>query len=758
MQKQYVGNWGQNVEAVDTGQMPRTAASVVGLRETLSLIVRRRNFVLAFTLVCSALVAIAVYSMRDVYTADAALVLERNDARLLEAVTQLENEQRDRSAIETEMDIITSRVFAGRVVDAMNLVQHPWFNTYLPDDNKQTQSTLPGRMIASVTSGIKALFGLGSSDANRKLPNISTQRDAAISSLVSNLSVNRNGDSFAVTVTVNSPDPELSAALANTVTTVYVDWSREIKRDSMADAVNFLRERASQIASRIAANEREITDFSRLNDLSSDERDDLLRKRIDEMNSQLTAARVELAGIRASREQGNRVISGEEEIEGTALQSPLLTTLRGEQATLVRQRAQLASNFAAGHPQILETDAQLASVQTMINGEIKRIVDDLSGEEKVVNDRVKQIEEQIAELQTTVRKRSLAEIRLRELERDLLADQKLHDLVVARLGGLDPFAEVSKPSARVVSIAEVPTGPSFPQRERVLMGGIVGSAVLAIILAVMFEASDNRVRSAQRIIQLVQLPNLGNIPGGNGAWFRRPMHVLRQLMARPHSISAEAFRSLYLACRGQLTLNKTVLLITAPLPRDGTTSVALGLAFCAARDGVKTLYVDLDLQPSHVPVGGLVDASANKAETSVENSGSAICGIRPVPSLDRLDILTSAALRERRQPGSVLGSGEIKRLLDNLRALYDLVIVDTAPVLIVEDANWLSPYVDATLLVVRFGQTTEQELIGAVDRLRMNRASLLGTVLNNVDPRGRSTGEPLGAISYPRLSRGYFVD
>ena len=73
--------------------------------------------------------------MRDTYTAAAALVLERTDAQMLEAVTQLDTEQRDRSAIETEMDIISSRVFAGRVVDAMNLVEHPWFNTYLVDDS-----------------------------------------------------------------------------------------------------------------------------------------------------------------------------------------------------------------------------------------------------------------------------------------------------------------------------------------------------------------------------------------------------------------------------------------------------------------------------------------------------------------------------------------------------------------------------------------------------------------------------------------------
>ena len=267
------------------------------------------------------------------------------------------------------------------------------------------------------------------------------------------------------------------------------------------------RERANQVASRIAENERAITDFSGLNQLASDERDDLVRKRIDEMNTQLTSARVKLAGLRASREQGRRVIAGTDDLEGTAPKSPLLTTLRSERAVLVRERAQFASNFAAGHPQIVETDAQLASITAMIDAEIQRIVDDLAGEAKVVNNRVQQLKSQISELQTTVRQRSLAEIRLRELERDLLADQKLDDLVVARIGGLDPFAKVAKPSARVVSVAEVPTEPSFPQRGRVLAGGAVGATVLAVILAVMLEALDSRIGRA-RIGQVVQLRNL----------------------------------------------------------------------------------------------------------------------------------------------------------------------------------------------------------------------------------------------------------
>ena len=734
----------------------RGAARVVGFADTIALITRRRYFILCFVLFSAALLAIVVLSMRDTYTAAATLVLERSDTQMLEAVTEMDSELRDRSAVETEMDIISSRIFVGRVVDATNLIEHPSFNTYLAKDDEEP-GTFIGDLLPRLKKAVVEGLGLGEPGHSKKLPSKSVQRDRAITSFLAHMDVSRNGESFAVTVRVTSPDAELSATLANTAAHVYVDWSRELKKQVMSDAVNFLRERTNQVASRIAENERAITDFTRANELAANERDDLVRKRIDDLNTQLTVARVELAGIRAKREQGRRVIAGTVEVEGSALDSPLLTTLRAEQAVLMRQRAQYASNFASSHPQIVETDAQLASVSTMIGAEIQRIVDDLAGEEKIINDRVLQLDAQLSDLQAILNERSLAEIRLRELERDLLADQKLHDLVVARLGGLDPFAEVAKPSARVVSVAEVPTEPSFPQRGRIFAAGVVGAAVLAVILAVMLEASDMRIWSGQRISQLVQLPNLANIPRTGRSLLTLPANALIRLTKRPRSASTEAYRSLYLACRAQLTLSKAVLLVTAPLSKHGTTSVAEGLAFSSARDGLKTLYVSLDAQSPGLPAVGRSKPACPPAETADGNSDSNDL-IRPVPGVSRLDTLMFPRPPGGRQLMPITESESARLLFDDLRASYDLIVIDAAPVLLVEDANWLSPLVDGILLVVRFGCTTEAELVGAVSRLNINRAPLIGTVLNWIDPRSRPAAEPLGPISYPRQARAYFVN
>ncbi|BCP53918.1 hypothetical protein K32_25350 [Kaistia sp. 32K] len=707
-----------------------------------ALLRRHKYFISIFIAVSVALLVIALASMRNSYTATSAIVLERNDTPMLEAVTAMQGDVRDRSAMETEMDIITSRVFIGRVVDAMNLVEHPWFNTYLA----------AAREAAEPPGFFDRLFG--GSNAPAKLPPLTVQRDQAITMLLSKLSATRTGESLAVTIHIISPDPDLSAALANTVANTYVDWSRSLKKEAMTDAVSFLRDRAAQVAARIAQNEREIAEFSRVNELASDVRDDILRQRIDGMNTQLTAARVELAGVRARRDQGRIVQEGGVELEGTTLTSPLLASLRDNKATLMRERAQYASNLGTNHPQVLKADAELASVDAMISSELRHIVDEMSGEEAIISDRVQQLEAQIADLRATLRQRSLAEIRLRELERDLLADQKLHDLVVGRLGGLDPYAEVAKPSARVVSIAAVPTQPSFPQRSRIFAGGLIGATVLAIVLAVMFEALDMRIRSGQRILQIVGAPNLASIPKEARRWFGRRTPTLARLLEGPRSLYTEALRALYLACRVRLPVAKPIILFAAPLPKDGSAAIALGFAYSAAHDGIGTVLIDFD--PPAPDRSGLAAVPPGRALGDVlAGSCRLVDAIQPVADVPGLDVITAFETPRGGHADRRVRSDDMRRVIEDLRTSYDMIVIHCAPVLILEDANWLLPFVDAVLLVVRFGRTTEQELTNAVSRLQINHAPLIGTVLNGVEANAQPGQETLGALNHRRQARAY---
>lgn len=730
----------------------------LGLRDIAGLLKRRRRFITGFIAVSTILAATAIFSRAQIYTGTAVMVLERNETRLFEAVGELQQEERDRSAIETEMDIITSRAFAARVVDAADLVNDPYYNTYLAPERGTVEMVLDGMrsLVGIVSSWADVTFDGPTSFSATSLPPIEVQRDRAVTRLLSDLDVSRSGESLAVTVRISSPDPLLAAKLANLVANVYVDWSRDLKRETTADAIVFLRQQATSVAERVAATERRITEYSRANRLAHDPRDDLLRQRLEQTNSLLTAARGELVAASARFDEGRAILDGAAETSGGTLTSPSLEQLRSNLATAEQRLAEIAGNRGPNHPERVRRKAEVESLRAMIRTETAQLVDDLARQRTMVETRIAGLEQDLGRLEENLRGRSLSEIRLRELERDLRADQKLHDELVERIGSLDPYEELVKPSARIVSAAEVPTGPSGPRLPLLLAGAIGGSTVLAMILALMLEGVDNRIRSPAQVVRLTGVPTLAVMPALRGAFLRRAPKPFAYLHRRPRSRYAEASRSLYLACRSRLGGARGVVLVTAPLPDDGATSVALALANAAAGDGMRVLLIDLDLRRSSL-------AGAVGLDPEEPAIGDAICGLvplqavaRPVP--DAPGLAVAYAVPGGNGPALVLNSLALGRLAEEARAHYDFVVVDTPPVLVVEDANWMVPYVDAVLVVARQARTREPDLADAVVRLRTHDAPIVGAVLNCADDA--TSTAPVGNRSsgHDRAARGYLTN
>jgi Mrp family chromosome partitioning ATPase len=91
----------------------------------------------------------------------------------------------------------------------------------------------------------------------------------------------------------------------------------------------------------------------------------------------------------------------------------------------------------------------------------------------------------------------------------------------------------------------------------------------------------------------------------------------------------------------------------------------------------------------------------------------------------------------------------MRRLIEEMRASHELIVITSAPMTVAETASWLSPFVDAVLVVTEFGETTEQQFLGAVARLRINRAPLIGTVLTGVEtytPESRGAEAPQASM------------
>lgn len=575
---------------------------VIGLLDVWALVKRRIWLIASVVFVCTLLAAVAAYTLPEMYTASSEVVLERKDVRPFATDASLTSLERDRSAAETEMDVLQSREFGGRIVDRLNLIDDPNFNPFARGGNKSRDEGEGGLL-----NYLRGIIGIQKSPNPKRVPpDLRTQRDRAISALLSQFSVSRTGESLAVRITVTNSNPKLAQEIANTIANLYVEASLEFKQyERIAD-----KERALNTGGAVA----------------------FLRQ---------------------------------------SMTQPLLITLRNEEARLQQNRAELAAKFGKNHPEMIDAESQIAGVRNMIEDEVQRILSDLE-------------------------------------------------------------AESLKPSARIVSAAEVPNSPSFPKPNIIIPAAFTGSTLLAFLLALMLETADTRIRSGRRTSQLLRVPNLGYVP-------RVPKHLLSSGTKRSSCIpdwsnvtSAEAERSVYMACRySEAKQPHRVVMVTSCVHDVANASTAWGIATAAAADGRPTAFVNLDFHQHSVPY--LKNSERSPIERYLRGEAALADVVQTLPTLPGFGFIDATPVTV--EPFRSLDSDKLCELILALRQSgYDFIVLHAPPVLTSGDANWLSPFVDGVILLVSWGKTTEEQLLDSVSQLRMNHAALIGTVINQVNP------------------------
>jgi len=262
-------------------------------------------------------------------------------------------------------------------------------------------------------------------------------------------------------------------------------------------------------------------------------------------------------------------------------------------------------------------------------------------------------------------------------------------------------------------------------------------------LAFLLEGLDNTVRTTEQAQMISGLPPLGMIPMGSRtsregtntkrlalASSREAVELVTQ--TRPQSQMAESYRAL----RTSLLLSNLgappkVIIVTSALPQEGKSTTSISCANVLAQKGTsRVLLIDADLRrPSiHKTLG-----MGPRSGLSNVLTGSATLEqvITRWPSLP--DVFVLAAGTPPPNPAELLASTQMRDLLEELRAKYDFIVVDTPPTLSVTDAVVLSPRADAVVLVIRSGQTTKQALRRARDLLMQVNAKVSGVLLNAVD-------------------------
>ncbi|KVK89314.1 tyrosine protein kinase [Burkholderia cepacia] len=394
------------------------------------------------------------------------------------------------------------------------------------------------------------------------------------------------------------------------------------------------------------------------------------------------------------------------------------------QATLLalqQKRAEASTRFAPGHPDMLALDRQIDGAQQKIDG--------LSARLRAFPD----IEQD--------------ELRLR---RDVEVGNELYVGVLNNIQQLKLVSAGKVGNVREVDNAPVPEEPVEPRKALILALSAILGAMLGVMAAVVREALFGGVKDADDIERRTGLNVYGTIPDSSAQRAAEASAARRQSIPRlladehPHDPAVESLKSLRTALGlALLDADNNRVLLTGPSPGIGKSFVSANLAAVMAAAGQRVLLVDADMRRGHLNQS--FDVPNSPGLSDVLAGHVALRGATHRIS-DVLDFLPTGAPSPRASE-LLLGESTL-RLLDEMSAAYDVVIIDTPPVLAVSDATILAPHCGTAFLVTRARQTTIGEIAESAKQLNRISSGLLGVLFNGVDTRAFGYRSRYGAYRY----------
>ncbi|MCP1335355.1 GumC family protein [Futiania mangrovi] len=712
------------------------AGGTADLRAGVRFLRRRAGWIAAGTALGLGAAAAVLALLPVRYTASATLMLDPRAPQVVPADAVLPGLSGDQATIDGEVEVLRSRMLAEAVAARVDV-----------------PPAGPGAR-ARAAAVLDRLLGFG------PLPSAPAATGADAAEVVqAGLDVRREGLTRVIRVAFTHSDPVAAADIANTVAGTYVAAQEEAKTAATQAANAVLAERVAALRADVEAAERAITRFRTENGLSGTAGEAITEQQISELNARLVLARAETAEQAAKYRQVARLLDtgGAADTVADVLASPVIAQLRQQEAAIAREEAELATRYGDRHPRLLKVRAERADLAERIRDEAGRIVANLRNELAVAQSREASLARSLEALSVREGENDAAAVGLRELERKAEAARQMYGAVLARFLETREAAGTERADARILSPAAVPTRPTGPPVPLVLaLGGLFG--LLAGTGA--GAAADRLVagfRTAVEAERVLGMPCLGGIPELRARDRRvggKALSPADYLVARPLSGYAEAVRGLRTAvafsARGGAGGVK-VIAVTSSLPEEGKTTLSVSLARSAALAGLGTLLIDADLRHPRVaaalgaePQAGLGDYLSGRTALLDALFTDTATGLRVLPVAGGMETTPD-----------VLGTEAMTRLMAACRQTFDLVIIDTPPILPVVDARLVAAHADAMVFAVRALATPRATVRQALARLGPE-APVAGLALTRVDVRAQALhGETDTGYGYPPYTRYY---
>ena len=707
---------------------PGLPSTESALGDAFRVIVKRKWVIISCLATIFSIVAIASLRMTPIYEASGTIQINKPDSSLnLQNSATFNVDYYDPTELETELKILQSDLLATQVIRELNLDRGP---------------AVAGEAPPSPSSIDLAPDPLQSDPA---------RASAAVGSFKSNLKVALSPNTRIIEVHYRSPDPQMAANIVNTLMQTYVENNYKARFESTMQASDWLTKQLVDLQMKVETDEEKLVRYQKEHEiLGTDEKQNIIMSKLDELNKALTEAesdRMDKEALYRLVESGdpNAIAASSGSVSmgpNSQSASVLLDNLRAKKADLKIQVADLNTQFGPSYPKLSQLNNQLREVDAQIDAEMKKILATLRGQYTTALQRENMLSDAFEKQKQEANKLNESAIEYSMLKREVDTSRQLYEGLLEKLKEAGVAAGLKSNNFRIVDNARPPQAPIEPDLPRNLMFGLVLGLASGVGLAFVLEALDSSVRTTEQAQMISGLPSLGMIPLGSksGRESSNPKRLVLAsskeavelvTQARPQSQMAESYRAL----RTSLLLSNLgapprIIMITSALPQEGKTTTSINTAVVLAQKGVRVLLIDADLRrPSiHKTLGMGPHTGLSNVLTGSTTVDQAIARTALLPNLFVLPAGTPPP-----NPAELLASSNMRDVLQQLREQYDHIVIDTPPSLSVTDAVVLSPRADAVVLVIRSGQTSKQALRRSRDILFQVNAKLVGVLLNAVD-------------------------
>ncbi len=755
----------------------------VDLLEYWRVIVKRKGVLLLFAAIVIVLVGIRTFTATPKYQAKATLLIEDESAKMM----SIEDEfgyrvgRTDLRFFNTQLRLLQSESLTDRVVTKMNLLSRPEFS----EDEKKN----------SFISGFKNFITLKwitrkkkAEEGEESLASLMDPNSEIIEMIQDEIDVSPIRETKLVEVSYKSEYPVLAAEIVNTLADEFISFSIEKKYETTQQASDFLSEQIANLREDLAAKERELQKYGKEKELFflSDKESTAVSKFAD-LNQAFTQSQID----RINKESAYRELR-DLSVDSLPqyINNKLIQDLKTDYAGMKNEYEEKRKIFKADYPEMISLKAKLDNMKGELRSEINKAVDAAESEYNSALKRESSLKRLLEQQKTDVIQMNSNAILYNSIRIEVENKRKLLESLVSRQSETQVSARLGGLKTSYVSIidrAKVPKDPVSPKKKMnlilALLVGIMGGVGLCFVL----EYLDNTVKGPEDVEKLTGLPSLGVIPylppegmkskkrygyysgynsygsygednpGKDAATLPEIKEIELVNHLHPRFYLSEDYRTI----RTSILLShaesppKTIVFLSS-LPSEGKTVTAANMAVAFAQLNQRVLVVDSDMRKPRLHrifnvknTGGLSGYLTGKVpiEDAVKKT-----------EIENIWIIPSGPIPPN--PSELLNSQKMKLMLDEMKRGFDVIMLDSPPVLAVIDGVILASIVDSAVYVIEAGKTTNKTFVSGVEELKKAKGNIIGVLFNEakVSRRGDYSGYYKGYSKYYRYRRYYGSD